>query len=398
MMKLPDTFQRLIAQKGKSQPIVIFDIGSASIGGAVVSFKENTPYVAYSIRKQIPFNSAVDEEHFIPAMSEILSGVAKDIRQSGLSQKNGEFMVPHEIVCVLAAPWHTTQTLTASFEHKENFLVTDTVMDNLLAQIRERRRSNGLEEGGAAPIEEIVIDSTLNGYSTRSPLGKTARRISATFLESSMSKELNTKIRNAIFEVFSSDIPVTFRSFTLASFSVMRDMFTETEDFLLLDVTGEISGMSVVRSAVIGDTLSFPYGLGTLIRNISQRTGSIPEETRSRIKLSFTNDDIATQEEVRTEGERWATLFGKACEELFTPESPLPGTVFLVTNPEFGKWFKENIERVDFSQFTVTREPFYTQLVLEEHVDDMCVIEKGASCDTFLAVDALFCAREHAPE
>lgn len=393
-MKFLTAIGRVFSRRNDLQPVVIFDIGSASVGGAVVIAKES-PHVEYSIREHIQLKEVADEGRFLSPMSETLARVARDIQQTGLVAENKQTL-PREIVVVLGSPWHNTRTIAASFEHQENFKVTERVMDNLFAQIRDKKNKDGND---GAPervsIEEMIIHSSLNGYTTNSPLGKTARRINVTFLESTVSKEMHEKISSTIHQVFSSDIPLVFRSFTLVSFSVARDAFPEKKSFLLLDVTGEISEISVIHDSILGDTLSFPYGRHTIIRNIAAGLGSLPEETLSRIKIHFSGGGNGLESHMSEEEQKWTEMFGKACAELSLGAVPLPQTVFVVVDAVFEKWFQKMIERLDFSQFTTTRESFQAIPLVGTRIGEMCTMKEGVECDSFLATEALFYNREY---
>ncbi|MBI2618437.1 hypothetical protein HYW58_03235 [Candidatus Kaiserbacteria bacterium] len=393
-MKLLKAIGRVFSRHKDTQPVVIFDIGSASVGGAVVSLKES-PHVEYSTREYIPLQEVPDESHFIPVMAETLLRVGRDIQKTGLN-RDGTSVLPRDIIAVFGSPWHDTRTIAASFEHHESFKVTDRVMDNLLAQIRDKKNNSPKDSGKTSVvIEEKIIHSSLNGYVTNSPLGKTARRINVTFLESTVSKDMHERVSSVIHEVFSPDVPLILRSFTLTSFSLARDMFPEKKNFLLVDVTGEVSEISVIQDSILGDTLSFPYGRNTVVRNIAKSAGSLPEETLSRVKMYFSSGGNELEGQMTEEEKRWTEMFGKACAELSTSALPLPQTVFLVADTVFAKWFKGMIERVDFSQFTITHESFQVFSLIEAHIEETCTAKEGVVCDSFLITEALFYNKEH---
>ncbi|MCW9054742.1 MAG: hypothetical protein OQJ98_02060 [Candidatus Pacebacteria bacterium] len=346
----------------------------------------------------IPLSSTLHKESFPGQLADALVEVAKNIQKNGLVEPGGKkYIIPREIVCVLGSPWHQTQTITASVEQKESFLVTDAVMDNLLAQIQEKKEKDereGAEE--MVTIEEMIIESSLNGYSTQSPIGKTARCISVAFLESSTFQATEKLLRKALYEVFSPSIPLAFRSFTLASFSVVRDILSPHNDFLLIDVTGGTSNISVVHNSILLDTANIPYGRNTLIQNITKATGAIPEESLSRVKLFFAGgDDQELQELIGAEEERWLKHITEACKRLSFEAVPLPSKVFVISDPVFGSWFKTVLESPELAQFTVTKKHFEAILISEKSLEEKCSFERSVQKDVFLMTDALFYSREY---
>jgi hypothetical protein len=386
-------FSQIFKRTKTTHPVVIFDIGSASIGGAVVFFDKEVPRITYSTRVQLPFQEVADEKRLLPQIEEILTQVASDVQKKGLLSKDKQSIIPQEIVCIFSSLWSNTESTKASFEHKERFIVTDSIMDNLLSQIHESKSNENKEE--EVIIEEIVVSSLLNGYPTQSPLGKEAQNIEVTFLESTVTKELHTKIQGAIHKVFSPDISLLLRSFTLVAFSVTRDMFEDIKDFLLIDVTGEITDITVVKDSILGDTLSFPYGKNTIVRDIVKKNKSVPEDVMARIKIAFTDDESKMKGDIFEEEKQWTEMFGKACGELSSVSNPLPRDVFLIVDTDYKKWFSSMIERIDFRQFTATQEAFHVNYLIGEPADGVYVLENGAVLDNFIIIDSLFYNREY---
>lgn len=392
-MKLLKILGHSLKMTKTTQPVVIFDIGSASIGGAVVFFDKKIPNITYCTRTQLPFQEVADKRRLLPLIEETLAQVANNVQRDGLRPTEGRSVVPLEIVCVLSSLWSNTQTTSASFKHREKFRVTDRVMDNLLAQIH---KSNKREEKEVEiTIEEIVINSLLNGYPTQSPLGKEAQHIDVTFLESTVAEELHTKISNVIYGVFSPDISLLFRSFALVSFSVARDMFESVKDFLLIDVTGEITELAVVRDSILEDTLSFPYGRNTLIRDITRKTGSVPEDILARVKISFSNNEPEKKAVIFEEEKQWTKMFERACGELSSEISPLPRDVFLIADTNYEEWFRGMIKQANLNGLIATQEIFRINLLIGKQIKEVCTLHSGVVQDSFLIMDSLLYNREY---
>ena len=392
-MKFLLILKRFLKRIQEKQPVVIFDIGSASIGGAVVFPGKEVPRISYCTRIYLPFPEKADKQHLLPQIEEVLSQVVGRVQKEGLRSKGKESMVPKEIVCVLSSLWSNTRTTSASFEHKERFVVTDNIMDNLLAQIHKTNEED--KEDTTVTIEEVVVNSLLNGYPTRFPLGKRAQRIDVSFLESTVAKSLHEKMDDVIYKVFSPDIPLLLRSFTLVGFSVTRDVFDDVKDFILIDVTGEITEISVVRDSALEDTLSFPYGRNTIVRDIAKKTKSVPEDVLARVRLALADEGASMREDLAEEEKQWTKMFGKACGELSSDTRPLPQKVFLVADAGYGKWFRSMIERVDFSQFTVTHEVFQVNTLTGSQIKEACTLDDKATRDSFLSIASLFYNREY---
>ncbi len=392
-MKLFGNLNSFLRNKESKNSVIIFDIESASIGGAVVSFDKKVPHISYSTRTQLPFQEVADEKRLLTQIEEVLTSVASDLQKNGLLTKDGKSIAVKEIVCVLSSLWSNTQTTNVSFENKEKFKVTNRIMDDLLAKIHASDKK--IARKSTVTIEKKVINSLLNGYPTEAPLGKEVTRINITFLESTVSNALHAKMSEIMHSTFNPDIPLVFRSFTLVAFSVTRDLFNTTKNFMLIDVTGEITEIAVVRNSILEDMLSFPYGKNTIVRDVAKKTKSIPEDILTRIKIMSSGNELEVKEEFFEAEKKWTEMFGRACDELSSEINPLPRDVFLVVDNNYKNWFRSMIERVDFSQFTVTKEMFHVDSLTENQKDGTYTLGKDVVPDNFLIVNSLFYNREY---
>ena len=74
----------------KEKPVIILDIGSSSIGGAIVLIKKNSPpMVLYSVRKQIRVKDDINFSRFLSSMSDTLESVLTELaKASKISPEN----------------------------------------------------------------------------------------------------------------------------------------------------------------------------------------------------------------------------------------------------------------------------------------------------------------------
>ena len=195
---------------------------------------------------------------------------------------------------------------------------------------------------------------------------------------------------------------------------MVRDTFEDVKDFLLVDVTGEVTGIAVIRDSALEDTLSFPYGRNTIVRYVVKKTKSVPEDVLARIKIASSDDQSDINADMKTdentdvkeaifeEEKQWTDMFGKACSELSSETNPLPRKVFLVSDTNSSDWFHKMIERVDFSQFTVTREAFLVDSIIGNKLEESIMqvqgtvkLDSGVIQDNFLIMDSVFYNREY---
>ena len=104
------TFPLFTIAKGKTpRSRIIFDIGSGSVGGALVTYAtDSAPRVRYSRRLPIPFQQELDFERFVRAMLSTLLDVALKVQSEGIPamvSAEGKSIQIDEVLCIFSAPW-----------------------------------------------------------------------------------------------------------------------------------------------------------------------------------------------------------------------------------------------------------------------------------------------------
>ena len=107
--------------------VVIFDIGSGSIGGAFASIDPGrTPEIIFTTRRDIPFQEKLDFQRFLNSMIKELEEMFV------VMQKAGGGIRVEQAFCVLASPWYASQTRIVRFSQPTPFSVTDKALSKLL--------------------------------------------------------------------------------------------------------------------------------------------------------------------------------------------------------------------------------------------------------------------------
>ncbi len=162
----------------KKKLVAVFDIGSGSVGGALVeipSDKNELPTIISSTRVEIVEREDLDFNLFLKDMILALGFAARNIYNS----KKG---APDEIVCVLASPWYISETRLIKMSRDNSFTFTTKIVDELLAKELSSldslyKAKYGETESLPEVIENPVVGVSLNGYHISDPLGKKTRSI-----------------------------------------------------------------------------------------------------------------------------------------------------------------------------------------------------------------------------
>jgi hypothetical protein len=162
----------------KEKLVAIFDIGSGSVGGALVRIPQNKkdlPTIIKSTRTDIVNRKEVDFNLFLNDMILALGFTSQDIYQSKLG-------APDEIVCVLASPWYLSETRMIKMSKEHSFVFTKKIVNDLLLNEVElldkdfKEKYNGLDSLPEI-IEHPIVGVSLNGYQVDDPLGKRTKSL-----------------------------------------------------------------------------------------------------------------------------------------------------------------------------------------------------------------------------
>ena len=100
-------------KKNKKELSIIFDIGSGSVGAALVELSYfNKPTILYSTRKDIAFKEEVNPDKLLSSMKIAMESVALNVQKIGFKNealvrlKNKDIGT---IYCVFSSPWYLAQ-------------------------------------------------------------------------------------------------------------------------------------------------------------------------------------------------------------------------------------------------------------------------------------------------
>lgn len=385
--------------------VVVFDIGSGSVGGSLVIIEsDKTPTILYTTRIPMVFKNTPHLEHLAVEMLKALQKSAEKIAIYAaahlMKEAGGKSM--QEVHCVFSSIWYKAKTHTTVSKEEKSFLITKRFIDRLLADAEEKFRheiqSTDKEmTKNLTSLESKVIQTTLNGYQTSHPYGKRVRRIELALYISLLSSTIEKHVFNVVDEMLGVEKKFS-HTFLLTFFSGVRDIFHTETDFLLADMGGEITNLGLVRNNILTSHVSFSWGRNVLLRKVATQLGTIPEEAHSLIRM-WGSDELAKKgasdkvtKALATIEEEWLKDLGIACNKLAKGEG-LPNHIFLVSLPDAEKWFTRVLESDTCSSYTFTHEPFQVDTLAGKSLSNHFSLRKGAAYDAYLGFESIFINR-----
>lgn len=354
---------------------LIVDIGSNSVGAALVSVSKSTvPKVLFSIR--LPTILPKDSEK-VRSLSVTLSTL-----ESVLEKVGAEHVSIQKTSIIFSSPWYTSQTKAIKREYTTPTLITRRLIEDLTKETDDKFTEGSVNNKKV--IERQIIHTKLNGYNTSNPYNKKAVSLETVSFTSFMEKEtLNSICR--VIEKYFHNRNSKVSSFSLATFNVISSILPAESDFLIVDVRGEVTDVSLVLDSALIKNVSFAQGKNALAQAVADSSGQSTTAALSLISTALGDHGEQTvQEDVLKSSEAfkqsWLQSYTKTIQEI-SAGAVIPPTIFLLSDIDVETFF-ENIlkEARENGKLNLLK-----HLNLKSYLDTTSV-----STDSFLALESIF--------
>jgi hypothetical protein len=380
------------SSKEKGVVSALFDIGSGSVGAAIVIAQPDSPTrILFNTRVSLS-NEEREEAQLRTALATILrdagTAILDQYSKSVLSTKHGPVK---QVYVTVHAPW--VQSVTE--DSHVTFTTPTHVTTETIKKVGQEGAKDKKEITSAHTVfERTVMRVELNGYPTALPVGKVASTIRVILMESSIVSAFQKDITQALATVLPGRTPI-FNSAMYTYSTVVRELAEHSSSYTFLDIASEASACSVVKSGSIAQQGTVPAGTRTLIRSVKGVAAQSADSIYSMIRMiaEGTCSDAACEEIANTLSAAEPT-FMRSFGEVFSTmiaNSRLPNTLIISVHPMIAVWAEHFFERIDFSQFTLTGKPFEVQVLSSRILTDLALFGKDASAaDTGIAVVSAF--------
>jgi hypothetical protein len=381
--------------KEKDELTLVFDVRSSSVGGALFGAqKSGIPKIIFSTREPIPAQDKIDIDRFLSLTIQSLETVVNKIYMAGLG-------VPARIFCVLSSPWYVSQTRIINLKKNTPFIFTTKLADDLIQKEinlfeKEHFAKYINTDNSVRTIELKNIKTILNGYETSKPLNQKAKELEMIIFISMSEERVLKKIEDTIGKRFHFK-QMKFTSFAIASFTAVRDMPTQPGNFLLLDIDGEMTDISMVKNNILHESISFPLGCNFLMRGVASNLGCTLSEANSLISLlkdGHAEESIARRlapimDQLKT---GWLRKFQESLASLSNDIS-IPATIYITMDKDLADFFSEIIKTEQFNQYTLTESKFEVIFLSASALQSIATFKENVIREPFLIIDSIYINR-----
>ncbi len=387
------------------QVVLILDIGSGSVGGALVLLRKNrNPKLIYSVRKQMRFSEKLDIKNFRNSMLGSLNFVVSEISKKGITHLNFLKITNKEIkkvYCFFSSPWYASGSRTIKIEKDSLFTVSEKNLNDLVEKEKETFIKNDLENylgKDTVIMDDKIIRLKLNGYTVDNFKNKKVNSFEADMFMSAISRDLSDMVEKSVFAYFPS-AKVKSHSFSLPVFLSLRDIDSQNNDFIFTDISGEVTEVSLVRDGVLKEVVSFPVGKNFFIRELFTKMNLSKSGVESMFNLiasgHLDNDSLKKIKSSISDSKKvWLNGFEKSLINL-SGGSAVPRKVYISSGRGIGPIIKDILESASFTKVMILGYggDFDISLVASSHLFNTVDFGNLPEKDVFLALESYFINR-----
>lgn len=341
--------------------MAILDIGSGSVGGALLTVGPKraghiSAHPVFYANTKIRADGHPDFARFSREIAGAIRQTIEKLLASGLS-------APVEYHCFLASPFIVSQTKLTTFYDDRARPFTAKSFSGIA-----RRNAEDFLAGGQSDNEDFyllenkVMRLKLDGYEVVGPKKQKAKTIEVAQYLSGSPASVIKRLARAISAITHND-RIIFHSYSLAAWGALRD-YAHNDNFLAVDVSGELTDVLVSIGGALVENISFPYGMNKIRRDLAGETGSWPEEAEAHLALFLAGKLHPSAQPALARGlakvrERWLAGLREALAGALSG-AMLPETLILTGETDLNPLFLDWIKTGDLELMTLADGQFHS--------------------------------------
>lgn len=316
----------------------VFDIRDTSVSLAATRFDiDKKPEIILCQKFELKYQDSKNHKKYLASMLRTLDiaivSVRKDLVKIGNKENIGKYYF------FIGSPWSVSQTKTIKIIKDKPFEITNSILEKIIVG-EEFALEKYIEEQTLEPnwkvLEEKIIQSKINGYKVDDIFGKKTSNLAIELFVSFIPFEIKDKMDSYIDERIGKKIKRQNNSCILASYSFFRDLFSNKNDFIYVDIGKLITDVFVVRDDIIFGIASFPIGEENIIQASLAKTNLSRDILMSHLSVGLDKKfDLVShnrgEDLLRSGFNLWENQFKDTISQICT-EMNIPNNMFILIN------------------------------------------------------------------
>ena len=380
----------------KHSTSIIAYIGNGVVkGGLVYHEKGKKPLVLSSRRRMLKYVTDRTRD-------QIESMILSEFEQLLLEIKTKDFPRLHNKKCgkpesaliVLSSPWYLSETNEIKLQEANSFTVSKELINKATSNIIKAYSG---DKSNIAVLEQNFLSVKLNGYDAVDPIGKKVKDLDINVLTSYMRADTLNKIENLVSSNFHLH-NIHIHSQTLVSYSTIGDLYPMSKDYVVVDVTSQLTELLIIKNNILRDSASTPKGKYFVMQSIAKSMISNLESSETLIS-SYMDNKLDQESLIKVENainiakKEWLADLSVALKHI-TSNGSLPKQFYLFAPHGARMIFKHFLESEEYQQFALAEGKFEVKVIDTIDTVNACAIDAEANAnnemDVSIAVGALF--------
>jgi len=374
--------------KKPSKIVAVIDIGSSDVGAALISITDKRSEILFHTESVVSSQHKFEYDRRIAELSKAVKQTLEGLLRQGVR-------APDQYVCFLSSSFAVSQTKTLTYRED----IPRPLSKKMLAGILKRGSDDFYDANTGSNedfyiIENKILETKVDGYVVPDPFGRPAKEFKVTQFLSGCPGEILREFSRAIKSAGHSD-NITFHTYTLASWSALRDYPAGGDSFISIDVGGELTDILVSVKGVLQENISFPYGLNRIKHDLARVRGLLPGEIMSHLSM---NQKGMLSEAIKGKldsalglvKKNWLSGLGEALS-YSAGSSSLPNRIILTGDPLGGHIFMKWLNDGSLRKHTLGSEAFQCHHLKSNHYAESRAIKSLPNA--YLMMEAAFCEK-----
>lgn len=377
--------------KKSGEVALILDIRSSSIGAGLVLIQEDETRILYTTRKDIYFSKNQQSDSFSKVSFKVLNNIMQEIEEKGIPVLSENDEIPNNIsyaLAMYASPWFDAKTKQVSLSRATPFKLTEKIFGRMVEEEIKQLRNRNTE---TVTVEKEVTNVLINGYTMTNPFHKKVTNLDFSFYVSQMAKSDLKTVENIISKSISVK-KVFHKTHPLVLSTVTKNVFTNTDSFILIDIGGEITDISITKNDSLLSLATIPLGKHHFVREISTECNQEIPIAHSSFKMYFDKTSHSECSEnigkiLVSMGKEWRAQLIEGLREVYSEEE-IPQTIFMTTDDDAREAFKLILEDAEMKTFIGTQDSFTVNALDVSTLEGLFSYDSGVRKDLFIGMAA----------
>jgi hypothetical protein len=376
--------------RDKSKKIILFDFRSSSVAASIITIDEeiSLPKILFTRREHYYFSEAPQAEEFIMRAHIALKKLITEINHFKIKDPDVENTIS-EVRILYGAPWYTPNFIDIHHEQDKDFIFTSELLAKIIKNTDKKLEINPDTE----IIEKNLSSILINGYETIDPFKKKTKDVKLSVYLSYVATETKYEIERIIKNGLHTD-NIYSHSHTAVLHSFLKSNFHTVNNYVLLDVSGEMTEITIVRNSFFKKHITVPAGSHIFSRKLAEISGYDLHTAWSHLNIFLEQkNEPKIKKKIENIFEDIKDHYLQSIKKSFSEEKviDIPPKIFVVADNEVRNLVKNVFESHDGYAGTLkmSRRPDIVSFN-KDTFSNLCLYAPGVNTDNLISIFSNF--------